>query len=167
MKTTGLFIISHSIILRMRNVSDKVVKEIKTHILCSITLYESRAICEIMWKNILERGRPQMTIWRWAMCAGYLRLHTHTHTHTHTLSLSLSLSLTHTHTHTHTHTMCNTYFLSTATIIARRRVNVTVYVYIHVHCLLLNTSLYFYICLINLINTSVPVSESVGLHLHI
>jgi hypothetical protein len=58
MKTTGLFIISHSIILRMRNISDTVVKEIKTHILCSITLFENRAIYEIMWKNIVERGRP-------------------------------------------------------------------------------------------------------------
>jgi len=58
MKTTGLFIISHSIILRMRNVSDKVVKDIKTHILCSITLFENKAIYEIMWKNIVERGRP-------------------------------------------------------------------------------------------------------------
>ena len=37
MKTTELFIISHSIILRMGNVSDKVVKEIKTHIFSSIT----------------------------------------------------------------------------------------------------------------------------------
>jgi hypothetical protein len=54
MKTTGLFIIPHSTILRMGNVSDKVVKEIKTHILCSITLFENRVIYEVMWKNIVE-----------------------------------------------------------------------------------------------------------------
>ena len=27
-------------------------------------LPENRAVYEIMWKNIVERGRPQMTIWR-------------------------------------------------------------------------------------------------------
>ena len=25
---------------------------------------ENRAVYEIMWKNIIERGRPQLTIWR-------------------------------------------------------------------------------------------------------
>jgi len=25
---------------------------------------ESRAVYEIMWKNIVERGRPQVTVWR-------------------------------------------------------------------------------------------------------
>jgi hypothetical protein len=25
---------------------------------------ENRAVYEIMWKNVLELGRPQMTIWR-------------------------------------------------------------------------------------------------------
>jgi hypothetical protein len=78
MKTTGLFIISHSIILRMRNVSDKVVKEMKKK-LCSITLFENRAIWKIMWKNIVERGRPQMTIWRMRI-ACWIPKARHTHT---------------------------------------------------------------------------------------
>jgi hypothetical protein len=26
--------------------------------------WESLAVCEIMWKNIVDPGRPQMTIWR-------------------------------------------------------------------------------------------------------
>jgi len=26
--------------------------------------FESRPIYEIMWTNVVERGRPQMTIWR-------------------------------------------------------------------------------------------------------
>ena len=26
--------------------------------------FENRAVCEIMWKYTVERGRPQMTIWR-------------------------------------------------------------------------------------------------------
>jgi hypothetical protein len=42
----------------------KVVQNIKTHILCSITFYENRAVYEITWKNIVEADRPQMTIWR-------------------------------------------------------------------------------------------------------
>ena len=27
-------------------------------------LFENRAIYEIMWKNIVEPGRPRMTMWR-------------------------------------------------------------------------------------------------------
>ena len=43
----------------------KVVETIKTHILCSVTFFfDNRAVYEIMWKNILESGRAQMTIWR-------------------------------------------------------------------------------------------------------
>jgi len=35
------------------------------HILCLVTFFsENRAVYEKMWKNIVERGRPQMTIWR-------------------------------------------------------------------------------------------------------
>jgi hypothetical protein len=43
-----------------------IVEKIKTHILCSFTpfFFENRAVCEIMWKNIVESDRPQMTIWR-------------------------------------------------------------------------------------------------------
>ena len=40
----------------------KVVNKIKTHILYSITFYFNLAVYEIMWKNNVERGRPQMTI---------------------------------------------------------------------------------------------------------
>ena len=37
----------------------------KTHILCSIMFSQkNRAVYEIMWKNIVDPGRPQMTIWR-------------------------------------------------------------------------------------------------------
>ena len=35
-----------------------VVEKIETHILCSITFSENRAVYEIMWKNIVESGRP-------------------------------------------------------------------------------------------------------------
>ena len=57
----------------------KVVEEIKTHILCSITfLFENRTVYEIMWENTVERDRSQMTLWRTELHAGYLRLQTHT-----------------------------------------------------------------------------------------
>jgi len=43
----------------------KVVEKFKTHILCLITfLPPNFAIYEIMWKNSVEPGRPQMTVQR-------------------------------------------------------------------------------------------------------
>ena len=41
----------------------EVVEKIKSHILCSATFFENDAVCEIMCKNIVEQGSPQMTIW--------------------------------------------------------------------------------------------------------
>jgi hypothetical protein len=55
-------ITSLSILLRMRNISDKVVQKIKIHILCSLTVSENGTGYEIMWKNTVEPDRPQMTI---------------------------------------------------------------------------------------------------------
>jgi hypothetical protein len=44
----------------MRNVSEKRSRENQnTHF-----VFSKLAVCEIMWKNIVEPGRPQMTIWR-------------------------------------------------------------------------------------------------------
>jgi hypothetical protein len=59
--------VSRLIPLRIRDVLDKSFRENKkTHILYSIYLFfsENRTVYEIMWKNIVGRGRPQMTIWR-------------------------------------------------------------------------------------------------------
>ena len=37
----------------------------KKHISCSITFFFlNRAVYEIMWNNIIELGRPRMTVWR-------------------------------------------------------------------------------------------------------
>jgi len=44
-------IVSRSLFLRMKNVSDKFVEEIKTHILCPITFFLNRTVYEIMWKS--------------------------------------------------------------------------------------------------------------------
>ena len=58
---------------------EKVVKKIKTHILCSATFFpENRAVYEIMWENIVERVRPQMTIWRMRI-ASWMPKATNTH----------------------------------------------------------------------------------------
>jgi len=47
----------------MRNVSDGIVDQ-NTHFVLGNFFFENRSVYEKMWKNILERGRPQMTIWR-------------------------------------------------------------------------------------------------------
>jgi len=52
-----LFIISRSVLLRMRKFSSKVVGKIKTHILCPKTFIVNCAVCEIMLKNIVQPGR--------------------------------------------------------------------------------------------------------------
>jgi hypothetical protein len=40
-------------------------EKVKTHILCSVTFFfENLAVYEIMWKNIVQPDRSQMTIWR-------------------------------------------------------------------------------------------------------
>jgi len=42
----------------------KFVDKIKKHISCSIIFFlKNPAIFEIMWKNTVQLGRPQMTIW--------------------------------------------------------------------------------------------------------
>jgi len=51
-------------VITIRNVTDK----IKVHILCSVMRFfffeKHLAVYEIMWRNIVERGRPQTAIWR-------------------------------------------------------------------------------------------------------
>jgi hypothetical protein len=60
--------ISHSVLLRMRNVSDESCGEIPSlknkHFLVKLLFFENSAIYEIMLKNIIEPGRPQMAIRR-------------------------------------------------------------------------------------------------------
>jgi hypothetical protein len=60
------FIISRSIFLVWEMFQTNVIQKIKTHILCSTTFFffENLAVYEIMWKNIVQPGRPQTTIWR-------------------------------------------------------------------------------------------------------
>jgi len=54
----------------------KVVEKIKTYILCSMVFFfENRAVYQIMWKNVVEPGRPQMTIWRMRIAYWITSLH--------------------------------------------------------------------------------------------
>jgi hypothetical protein len=55
--------ISGLLLLQMRNISDKLLDKIQTHIACSITFFshEILTVYEIMWKNMLGPGRPKMT----------------------------------------------------------------------------------------------------------
>jgi hypothetical protein len=55
------FMLSRSIRLRMRNAETKFLQKTKTRILGS-KISENRAVCEIMWKNVVEPERPQTTI---------------------------------------------------------------------------------------------------------
>jgi hypothetical protein len=48
----------------MRNISDRVVEKIETHILIHNTFLENRTVCEVMWKNIVQPERSHITIWR-------------------------------------------------------------------------------------------------------
>jgi hypothetical protein len=57
-----------------------VLEKIETRILCSvISFFENRAVYEIMWKNIVERGRPQMAIWRMRHCMLDTQSYKYTH----------------------------------------------------------------------------------------
>jgi len=56
-------IISHSVLLRMRNVSDiNCAANQSTHVISNNFHSEYSAVYEIMWKNTVEPDRPQMTI---------------------------------------------------------------------------------------------------------
>jgi hypothetical protein len=81
----------------------KLVERIKTHILCSVTFFESRAVDEIMCKNMVEPGRPQMTIWRMRI-ACWVPKATQAHTHTQYVTLNC---------------------FSTATVVERTRLTLT------------------------------------------
>ena len=59
-------ITSHSVLLRIRNSSENLsIENQNTHFTISnFFFFEHRPVYEIMWKNLVQPGRPQMTIWR-------------------------------------------------------------------------------------------------------
>jgi len=51
--------------LRMRNASDKICRENQnTRFTVNIFFHKNRPVHEVLWKNIVERGRQQIIIWR-------------------------------------------------------------------------------------------------------
>ena len=64
----------------MKNVSTKLVEEIKEYILFSITfLKKIRTVWEIMWKYTIQPDRPHLTVWLMRI-AFWITKATHTHT---------------------------------------------------------------------------------------
>ena len=60
-----LVIVTRRILLRIRNISDKVLEKIKAHISYSVNFsFEDRAIDTVMRKNTAEPDTRQMTILR-------------------------------------------------------------------------------------------------------
>jgi len=102
-------IISRSILLRMRNVSNKRYREsLNTHFIFHNS-FENSAVYETMRKSIVEQDRLQMRIWRMRIACWIPKA-----------------------TNTHTHTRCVILIpFPTTTMVARTRLNVTLYV----HCL--------------------------------
>jgi hypothetical protein len=58
----------------------KVVEKIKNNFAFN-NFKKTPTVCEIIWKNIIERGRPQMTIWCMHI-ACWITKATNTHTQT-------------------------------------------------------------------------------------
>ena len=112
------FIISCSFLLRMRSVSEKKScrENQNTHfVFSSVFFLENLTACEIIWKNIVERGRPQIKIWRINIACGIPKA-------------------------IHTFKLCNTHCSSTVTITARSHFSVT----LNVHCLSCSSSVQFF-----------------------
>ena len=57
--------ISRSVLLGMRNVAEESCRESQnTYFMFGNIFFENHVVNEIMWKNVVGPGRPQMTIWR-------------------------------------------------------------------------------------------------------
>ena len=98
-------VISRPVLLIMRNVSDKICREYQnTHFMFNNIFSENRTAYEILWKNIVKRGRPQMTIWRTRIACWITKAYIHTLR------------------------TCITWCFSTAEAVPGTRLNVTLYV---------------------------------------
>jgi len=99
--------ISRFIFLRMRNISDKRCRENRNILFIMNSFFlENRALYGIMWKNIVELGRPRMTVRPMRITCWIPKA-------------------------TNALRICNSYCFSTATVVARKRLIVP----LHVHCL--------------------------------
>ena len=75
------------VLLIMRNVSGKTCRENKNTHLMFNDFFENRSIYQIMWKNIVEPERPQMTIWHMRIACWIPKA---TNTHSEYVNVSLS-----------------------------------------------------------------------------
>jgi len=57
----------------------KFIEKLEKNVIFNNFFFENRAVCEIMWKNIAERGRPHLKIWRMRI-AYWIPKATNTHT---------------------------------------------------------------------------------------
>jgi len=71
-------IIPRSILLGMRNVSDKVVGKTETYIWWSKIFFENRAVYEMTCKNTVDPDTPQVTVWS-TRIASWIPKATNTH----------------------------------------------------------------------------------------
>jgi len=55
---------TRSVLLRIRNVSDHNCRQNQNTFYVRQPFFENGVVCEITWKNTVERSMPQMTIWR-------------------------------------------------------------------------------------------------------
>jgi hypothetical protein len=60
----------------------KIVEIIITHISCSINVFDNLAVYEIMWNDVVQPDRSQMTIWRMRIAVWITKSKTHTRTRT-------------------------------------------------------------------------------------
>jgi len=96
-------IISRSVLLKMRNVSDKTCRESQNTIQRSKRFFsENRAVCQMMWKNEME---PEGHRWQYNMA--------------HTLFMLKYWG------YRHTIRICNTYCFPTAKMVRRTRLDIT------------------------------------------
>ena len=83
----------------------KAVEKIKTYNMCSVTFfYENRAIYEVMWKNIVQPDRPQMTTLRMGI-ACWIPKATNTHSE-YVIPITFPLQQ---RSHEHASMLCYTY----------------------------------------------------------
>ena len=65
----------------------EVVEKFQTHILCLVTFSENRAVCAVMGKNMVERGRPHNNvIRRMRIACRIIKARIHTHVVSHSVS---------------------------------------------------------------------------------
>ena len=93
------------LLLSMRNISEKLKRKSNTHLLCNNFFLINHAIYEVMWKNKVEPGKQQLTIWR-MYTACWIPMVRNTHS-----------------------VLCNTSRCSIATMVPHTHLNITLYIH--------------------------------------